>query len=256
MKPGKLVAVLFCLVLLLTGAAAARAEEGRQNVIQVSGEGIVEAAPDQADLLLAVITEATDAREAQAENARKTARVIKALKERGIPEENIQTRGYHLSPKYSLPRKPEVGPVAKETISPGVGENVKQIVGYTVHHQIKVRVKNLDEVGELMDLAVKNGANQISNVTFSVSNSLEFKKKALLEAVAEARAKAEVLAAALGKTLTGIKSASGSWYENNPGPVYYKEMSLQAGGAPAATPVVPGMVEIRAHVNIVYTIEQ
>lgn len=246
---GKLIAVFLCLALLLTGAAAARAGENQQNVIQVSGEGIVDVAPDQAELMLAVITEAADARQAQAENAEKSARVIKALKAKGIPEADIRTQNYHLSPKYSQIKEPEIGPLVKAV------KEERKIVGYTVHHQIRVKVKDLDNVGELMDLAVKNGANQISNVSFLVSDSLVFKKKALRAAVEDARAKAEVLAAALGKTITGVQSASGSWHETNTGPVYYKEMAYGAGDRAGAPPVTPGMVQIRGHASITFLIK-
>jgi len=246
MRQGKIIAVFLCLVMLLAGATAAYAGDEQQNVIQVSGEGIVNATPDQAELSLAVVTENKDAGQAQAENARKSNQVINALKEKGIPETDIQTQNYNLSPKHSQPPRPE-------PVDSRMKEYVPEIVGYTATHLIRVKVKNLDTVGELMDLAVENGANQISNVSFSVSDSLAYKKEALKNAVADARAKAEVLAAALGKTLTGVQSASGSWNEANPGPIYYKEMAIGAGGI--ATPLTPGMAQVRAHTNITFFIK-
>jgi len=252
MKQRKLIAVFMCLAILLTGATVAQAAEEQQNVIDVHGEGIVDAAPDRAELSLAIVTENADAGQAQAENAEKSARVIKALQQKGISESDIQTQNYQLSPRYAQPPKPLE---AARSVQLPVKEDAPRIVGYTVRHQIRVNVKDLDMVGELMDLAVKNGANQISNVSFAVSDSLNYKKQALRQAVADARAKAEVLAGALGKTITGVQSAGGSWHESNPGPMYYKEMAMGAGGSAMDTAIATGMAQVRASANITYLID-
>jgi len=251
MRPGKLITVFLCVAMLLAGTTVAHAADEQQNVIEVRGEGIVDVAPDQAELSLAVITESADAGQAQAENAEKSAQVIKALQQNGIPESDIQTQHYQLSPKYTQSPRP-VEPV--RSVQSAVKEDAPEIVGYTVRHHIKVDVKDIDLVGELMDLAVKNGANQISNISFSVSDSLNYKKQALRQAVADARAKAEVLAGVLGKTITGVQSAGGSWNESNLGPMYYREMAVGTDGA-MDTAIATGMAQVRASANITYLID-
>lgn len=244
-KPLQIAAIfIFCLTLIITFNTPAGANETQQNLIKVSGQGMVEAAPDSADLLLAVITEARDAREAQMENTSRSDRVIEALKGKGISQEFIQTQNYRLEPKYHYPDRTLVN----------AQENQPRIVGYTVHHQLKVKIQNINELGSLLDLAVEAGANQASNINFYIKDSLELKEKALRQAVAEARIKANVLASALGKNLIGVKTASGSWSENNPGPVQYIGMGLDdmARNEAMPTSIIPGTTQIRAHVDIEY----
>lgn len=246
MKKSRLVVIFLCLALTLALTPGAQAQEGEQKVVRVDGEGVVETAPDQAEVLLAVITEAADARQAQADNAAATNSLLKALKNWGIPDENISTQGYHVSPKYTQPPKPAPEPLVKN--------KTPNIAGYTVNHQLSVTVKDLEKLGELLDLAVKNGANQVTGVKFSISDPLTLKKQALRQAVQQARLKAEVLAAALGKSLGSVVSASGSWQDDGYHPLYFKEMAGTGGGA-APTPVIPGKIQIRAHANIVYAID-
>lgn len=246
-----LLAVAFLAAAFLFGSAwAAEAAEAGPSVIEVSGEGIIDAAPDQAKLLLAVITEGRDSSQAQRENSSRSEQLIKTLRAKGIAENDIKTQNYYLSPKYSQPPQPLPG-------SSGSSEP-PQIAGYEVHHTIQVKVHNIDLVGQIMDAAIKNGANQISNVSFSVSNSLEYKKKALQEAVAGAKIKADVLAAALGKSISGVQSASGSWNEDNVGTFYSRDMAALAGSGgnekEQAALVNPGLVQIRAHASVTYLI--
>ncbi|WP_347488743.1 SIMPL domain-containing protein [Desulfoscipio sp. XC116] len=225
-------------LLFFGGTCFASAETELTNVISVSGNGIVKLAPNVADINFAVITEADEAGIAQAKNTELVNKAINSLKNSGISLNDINTSGYNLNPQYIH----EEGKSAK-------------ISGYEVRNEITVTVRDISMIGKVMDLAVKNGINQVQNIEFYVEGSEEQKAKALTQAIEDARAKAEIIAAALGKKIVGIKSANGNWY-NDPVPILFKESmadGARAGGA-LPTPINPGLAEIRASAEIVYLI--
>jgi len=229
---------ILCLLCFSTAGLASAATD-LSNVISVSGEGVIKLAPNMADINFAVVTEAEQAGIAQANNSKLVTNVINALKKDGITTEDINTTGYYLYPQYDY----------AEGKAP-------KISGYEVRNEIIVTVRDTNMVGKIIDLAVKNGINQVQNIRFYFEGSSAQKAKALIQAIEDARVKAEVIAKALGKNIVGIKSASGNWYNNAPSPIYF-EKSLAAGmGGDGAmsTPINPGTVEIRASAEMVYLI--
>lgn len=234
-----LIVLLSVLCLLFLGTGFASAETELTNVISVSGNGVISVAPNVADVNFGVITEANDAGTAQAKNSEIVNKVIASLKNSGIPANNINTAGYYLNPKY----------VYDEGKAPKVS-------GYEVRNEITVTVRDITMIGKVIDLAVKSGINQVQNIRFYAEGSTEQKAKALTLAIQDARAKADVIAAALGKKIVGIKSASGNWYDNTPQPIIFeKRLALGAGADGAmSTPINPGLVEIRASAEIVYIV--
>jgi uncharacterized protein YggE len=236
MKSKKLVLQVILFLLLVMVTTPVLAEEIDTNVINVSGQGSVKAAPDRAAVTLGVITEAQTAHQAQSDNAQKVDTAVKALINSGIAESDIKTKNYSLRPNYVYPEK-----------------EAPKIVSYIVENNIMITVKNTEQVGNILDVAVKSGVNQVNSINFYVENDQALKVQALQKAVADARAKADVLAAALGKKITGVKSASGSWNTNIPGPIYFsKDM---AAGYGSSNSINPGESEIAATADIVYIIE-
>ncbi len=234
------ITLLVTLCLLLGGTGLASAETELSKVISVSGNGVVKMAPNVADVNFSVITEASDAGLAQAKNAEIVSKVINSLQNTGISSSDINTAGYYLYPRYVYDK----GKPAK-------------ISGYEVRNEITVTVRDTALVGKVIDLAVDSGINQVQNIRFYVEDSTEQKARALRLAIQDARAKADVIAAALGKRITGIKSASGNWYDDTLQPIIFKERLAAEAAADNAvfTPLNPGLVEIKATAEIVYIIE-
>lgn len=232
--------VLLTTLALLVFCTAGFANENVSltNVITVNGSGLVKVAPNMADISFAVITEAEEAGSAQAQNARLVNNVIEALKNSGIATADITTAGYNLNPRYIYEEK-----------------KPPRISGYKVCNEILVTVRDIAMVGKVIDIAVKNGINQVQNIRFYVEGNMDQKIQALRQAIEEARAKADVIAAALGKKIAGVKSAGGSWYNTAPPPIYYEKGPAGGADRAASTPINPGMAEIRASADIVYIIE-
>ena len=211
-------------------AEAAAPQTSEPPVLMVDGTGRAEAAPDCATISVGVVTQAADAKTAQEENAKKAQAVQRALVAAGIPEANIQTRGYYFQPLYE-----------RET-----REN--EITGYRAENNVTVRIDDLADVSRVIDLALKNGANSISSLDFGV-----VRKIALTAAVNDARKKADELAAALGRRVVGLKAVSENTYpfaERSAG----AKMLMAADAAP--TPIAPGMLETSAEVHIEYYLSE
>jgi uncharacterized protein YggE len=113
----------------------------------------------------------------------------------------------------------------------------------------------MSKVGTIVDIAVKNGANQLNNINFGLSEEKEqeFKQQALAEASKNAKAKAETIAQSLDVKLGKIKSVSESNFGYMP---YAYAMEAKAGGdmIEEAAAVMPRDVTVNAHISLVYHI--
>ena len=229
--------IVFLMLIMLTTPVMAD-ENTNLSVINVSGQGTVKVAPDRATVSLAVITEAQTAKQAQLDNAERVNKVMQALTNKGISEQDIKTKNYNLRPNYVYSDK-----------------EAPKVVSYSVQNEINVNVKNTDQVGNILDIAVDSGINQVNSINFYVEDDQSLKVQALQKAVADARAKADVLAAALGKKIVGVKSASGNWNTHIPGPIYYAKDMAMGGGGMTSNSISPGESEITAVTDIVFIIE-
>lgn len=198
------------------------------NGISVSGTGQIQAQPDEAFVSAGVQTRAQTAQDAQTTNNRQMQAVIDAVKAVGIPAKDIQTSGVSLSPVY--------------------GEN-QTLQGYEARNNINVTVEQVGQAGQVLDAAVKAGANQAGGITFGLKNDTELRNKALAAAVADARSKADAIAGAAGVKITGVEAITESSV-NVPIPV--ARAPLAASAASQATPVEPGQLTVTAQVTVVY----
>ncbi|MCL6580375.1 MAG: SIMPL domain-containing protein, partial [Firmicutes bacterium] len=216
--------------------ALAAGEEGGEEsgTITVSGQATVRVVPDTASLSLGVQAQAATAAEAMAECSQTMNRVVSAVISAGVPRENVQTTNISLSPQYEYDEK-------------GSGPRV---VGYQASSQVAVTWNKLDRVGSLIDAAVKAGANLVYGISFSLADPKPVYLQAVGEAVRDARAKADALAAAAGVRVGSVKKMSLDSYW--PGPVIMREAKAQ--DLAAALPVEPGMIELQVTVHVEYGI--
>ncbi len=208
------------------------------RVISVSGTGEVNTRPDMARVSTGVVTEAATAKEALAKNNTAMAAVIAALKDAGVAEDDIQTSNFSVSPKYP-PYQPNQ-------------TTARRIVGYTVSNQVTAAVKNLKKLGAILDTLVQAGSNQIHGVSFDVDEPKPLLDEARKKAVADARAKAELYAAAAGVSLGRVVQISESSSVMPPQPMY------RMAAAPAAAesvPIAAGQQTLTSNVSITYEIQ-
>jgi uncharacterized protein YggE len=231
---------VLALVLIPVQALGADTSLCPERTISVSGTGEVMAIPDTATVNVGVQTENEDVKIAQQENAQIMDGMINALTAAGIPREDIKTVGYSIYPVY------------EDTTLP-FGQKVRY---YQVTSSVQVTVRDVSQTGNVIDIAVANGANQVNSIVFSLSKEQEslLRSEVLTLAVKNARSDADTVAQATGVTITGIQSVTvGSVYV----PVYY-DNRLAAGAeskaAAVPTPVEPGQISVTAQVSISYLI--
>lgn len=206
------------------------------RTINVNGSGLVYLTPDMAYVTIGVHTEGKDAAETFASNNAETQKVIDAMIKMGIDEKDMQTSSFSVYPRqeYDLQGKP-------------TGE-----ITYIVDNSVRVTVRNLETLGEVLDNAVASGANTISGVQFDAADKSGALSQAREAAVIEAQTKAEELAAAAGVTLGLVQTISE--YSYNPGPMMYDMRAGAEMSAASGAPISPGQMSLSIEVNIVYGI--
>lgn len=238
-----LVAAAIAIAALL--ALPARAQDdgaSRPATMSLSAISEISAAPDRARITSGVVTEAETARAALDANNQAIADVIAALKEAGIEDRDIQTSGFSVEPRYHYPEPRE-----------GRSEPPR-IIGYAVSNQVSVLVRNLDDLGPVLDRAVTVGANRINGIQFEISNEDELLDEARGEAVANARRKAEIYAEAAGVRLQSIRSISEtSRLQPPPQPLFARDMRAEAA---SSVPIETGEQTLRVEVNVTWEIGQ
>ncbi|OYU40237.1 MAG: SIMPL domain-containing protein [Pseudorhodobacter sp. PARRP1] len=223
-------ALLLSAALALPIAAPALAD----NVITVTGEGTVQVTPDMATISLGVTTDGASAAEAMAANSKALQAVIDRLKSAGIEERDLQTSNLSLNPNW-------VGYDAGQT---------PKIAGYVASNMLSVRVRALDTLGTVLDASITDGANTLNGITFDLAAPRPAQDEARKAAVADAKARAELLAAAAGVKLGKIEAISEAAGYGAPMPMFRDEKSA------AAVPVASGQIGMTASVTITYQIAE
>ena len=232
---GTLVCAALLALTLVIPTGTASAEEALPT-LTMNGVGSAQIAPDMAEITLGVITEAKDAAKAHSDNAAQAARVQAAVKALGVAERDIQTTRYDFSPIYD------------------VKDNGRSVTtGYTVTNAVVVKVRNLANVGKVIDAALANGANRVDSLEFSASDPSAAKDAALADAARDARSKADAVAHALGVRIVRILNVYAD--AQSPAPRNFMPMMMAKEAYDAATPISAGELSFEASVNISYVIE-
>jgi uncharacterized protein YggE len=219
---------------MLTGISAAQADDEKpRRAITVTASGTVAVVPDQARLSSGVITEAKTAREALTANTAAMQKVIAELKSAGIDAKDIQTASFRVDHRYT---RPEEGKSAK-------------IDGYTVTNDVQVLVRDLDKLGDVLDRLVSAGANQSSGLNFEVSKAETALDEARKQAVANARRRAELYAAASGASVGEVLTITEGEAFAPPRPVFARAMKAEA------VPVERGTETLEASVTITWALK-
>ena len=226
-----------CICLLTILAAPAIAEEhSLLRTISVSGQGKAAARPDMATIQTGVVTTSATAKEALAANNRAMEKVIGVLTTKAIAEKDIQTSGFSVQPEYR--RTPR-------------GGRSNEITGYRVSNQVRVRVRDVARLGEVLDALVQAGSNQISGVSFGIAKPDDITNEARRAAIKDARRRAELYAEATGVEVGQVVSISEQAIQM-PRPQYLARAAMAEA---SAVPVATGEQEVSATINIVYAIE-
>lgn len=207
-----------------------------QRTLTVSGTGKMRAAPDLAMLSAGVQLKASLASEAQTKANEKMATVLAALRRVGIADKDLQTSNYSVNPRYDyFSDKP-------------------RLVGYEASQQVEVRIRDLDHVDAVLDALRMSDATNVSALQFTIDDPETLRAEVRKEAIADARARAQAIADAL-----GVRLGSATRFNDSAGgfsPPIFMEHAMGSGGAPdEKADIQTGENEIRVDVTVTYTME-
>lgn len=208
-----------------------------QFTISVQGQGKVNAVPDIATLNFGVQT----GRQKSADGAMQMLsasmnKVFEAVKAAGVEEKDIATQYLSLNPSYDW------------------NEGVRLDTGFEASQSLTVKVRDLAKITAVLDAAVKAGANQAGSVGFTIDEPKVLQEEAREMAIADAREKAQKLAADLGVSLGRMQ---GFWEDQSYGggnPVMMRAEAMDSAGGGYAPPLPAGEQEVMVNVNITYKI--
>jgi uncharacterized protein YggE len=218
------------------------------NSIYVNGKGTEVVIPDIATFSFTVIEKGKTVAEAQEKATTKINATLTAVREGGVKDEDIKTISYQINPDYEYSTCTQFScPPQKATL-----------VGYTVSQAIEVKIRDLEKAGDLFTTIGTNGVQNINGLNFTIDDIETVKAEAREKAIADARAKADVIAKQLGVRLVRVVAFN----ESSEMPYYYArgagDMAATAQSAPgkAPAPEIPGgEQEIVANVTVTYEIK-
>ncbi len=206
-----------------------------RRTMTVQGVGIATLPPDIARFSVGISEEGWQVRQIQQSVARRTDAVLSALQSHGVVERDLQTTDYAISPEHDYRE----------------GRHVFR--GYSVTTSLRVTVREIGQVGALLEAVTDAGATDIDRITFELDDPEQANRLARAEAVRNARAKAEELAAAVGATLGPVITVSDTTYApDEPLPMMHTATRALSSAPP---PIMAGEIDVAITLTITYALE-
>lgn len=224
----KMICILTAM-LLLTGACAL-AQDGAR--ITVQGSGSVSAVPDMVSVTVNASVTAGTILDAQTKVSAIVEKATTMLLELGVREEDLVTSDYSYNPQYSYE------------------SDIRRLIGYQASHTLEITCRDVEMLDSVIGVVTDCGMTNIYSVTYDVADRSGLYMQALELAIRSAQNKAEAMAAASGKTISGLESLN----ENQSYDARYAVMSTAAKDEAAGinTGIRAGGVSVSASVTAVY----
>jgi len=211
--------------------------ESMPRTISTNGIGTASAPPDVALIQIGAETIHTDAAQAISDNTERMTAVMGVLKAMEVENKDIQTVSYSMWIEQVVDREGQP-----------TGES-----RYHVVNQVQVRLRDLIKTGELLQKALEAGANNVGGVSFSVADPKALQKEARDQAIADAQAKAEQLAAGLEAQLGPLRQVSEYGGLIAPSAPVFAEGVRGGGGS---VPVSGGEFSVTVEIQVVFDIAE
>lgn len=204
--------------------------------ISVGASGQATAAPDRAVVRVAVEATGPDAATARDRLAANVSSVRDALRNAGIEDDQVRTAYYDLRAERDHLRKPTTEPADAPTT-------------YRAIHAFEITLSEIDRAGEIVDVAVAGGATRVDGIRFTLSDEARrsLHEEALVDAMANARSQADVLASSADLAVTGVHTVQAS---NG----YYGPRVAYASESGGVTSIESGTLTVTAHVQVTYDV--
>ena len=206
------------------------------RTIAVTGTGQITIAPDVAYVYIGVHSQSEAVGEALADNNQKAQSNSEALQGLGIDPKDIQTSSFNIYPQQ------QYGPAGEITGT-----------SYNVDNTVYVTVRDLQNLGRLLEVVVNSGANSINGISFDVLDKTQAITQARQLAVDSARAQAQEMAAAAGVELGELYSMN-VYNSYPPQPIYEGKGGAGMAADAASVPLSSGQIVIRVEISASYVI--
>lgn len=214
-----------------------RADEPPPRTASVSGSGEVAAQPDLAHVTLGVEARKPTLAAARTEVSAAVDRVLALTRDLRIDPKLVNTTRLQIQPDYSRNDK----------------DRKRVLLGYVVRRQVQVELRDLEQLGALIERAVDAGVNEVSDPLLDSSRRKDLEREAMVLAVQDARRNAETLAGAAGVKLGAVRTLTGS-ASAPPVPLYRQRVAMadMAAAAPAEASYQTGDMKFSASVAAEY----
>lgn len=173
---------------------------GSENGVTATGTCVVRTKPELVEVVLGVSQSSKTAQAAKSYVKSTCSKIIASLEQNGVARKDIQTQRFSLTSQWDS----------------GKGW---QVIKWNSEESLKVRIRDVDNVANIIDQAAKAGANRIGSLNYTVDNVNDIRAKGRVKAAAVARKKAQELASSLGGKLGRLVSCNES-YPGNYGDYY------------------------------------
>lgn len=211
------------------GSDTEESHDGRETLLKVAGSGAVETDPDHAVAQFSVVTVGEDAETVRDELATRAEDVRTALLDAGIPDDDIRTSRFDVRPDRREERE------------------------FRGEHRYEVEIADVDRVGEIIDVAIDAGADDVGRLTFTLSEETraELREEALHNALDAAREEADTIAENKQLAIVGVEEIASSGTNLHTTRADAPEEAYDDAG----TDLDPGPVTVTATVAVVYVAE-
>ena len=211
----------------------------KTQTFSAQGTGSVTGTPNQSDVSFTVSKTATTAETAQQQANTVMNTIINDLQKSGVEKKDIQTSNYNSSPSYA--------------------EDGTTIQNYTVSEDVDVTIHDSTKANTVIDTVTKDGAQNVygPNLTFSDAKQQQLEDQARVQAINNAKQKAQSLASAAGMHLGKVINVQ----ENQPNQIYPMRPIPMLFNAKAAnsvqsvpTQINPGQNTVTSTITLTYEV--
>ena len=160
--------------------------------LDVTGNGMVSVAPDEATITAQVSLIDSDAGKAQALASKEVDAMLSAVKPFSLKPDSLNASELSLLPEYRWDR----------------ATDQQQFIGFRVTRTISFTIAEIDRLGAALSALANAGATLISSPIMGSSQAQDARDEALVKAVEDARKKLTLLAGAADMSLTRISQIS------------------------------------------------
>lgn len=201
--------------------------------VTASGTGETLEAPDMAQMYFGATVTTDEAASALNQANAIAEEIAAAVKNAGVAAEDIQTANVSVYPQQNYE-----------------GDRVI-VTGYQASIQVSVKIRDIEAVGDVIGAASEAGANEISGPSFMLDDDADANAEAIKLAIEDARARAEVMAKASGKSLGEIISVNETGAST---PIYYGA-ARDSMAAAESVAIEPGQLNIATSVTVVFELK-